>query len=70
MKQYKGTIEDTKESCVMIANGYWVGEKGRHITSYERIDKKDPNIYRQYSKDRHNRFWVETEDTILYEGQY
>lgn len=69
MRKYKGTIADTKESCIMVANGYWVSN-GRHITSYERVDKKDPNIYRQYSKDRHNRFYVETEDTILYDGQY
>ena len=70
MRKYKGTIENTTESCIMEANGYWVGAKGRHITSYVRVDKKDEKVFRQYSKDRNNRFWVESEDTISYPGQY
>lgn len=59
LKEYKGTIETTGEKCVMVQTGYWEGSKGRHITSYIRKDIPDN---RQYSKDRHNRFWIETED--------
>ena len=55
----KGTIEDTGEPCQMEANGFWIGNGGRHITSYLRVDKEDN---RQYSMDRHHRFWIETED--------
>lgn len=65
-----GKIEDTDERCKMQANGYWVGAGGKHITSYQRIDKDveydnagNP-VFRQYSMDRHHRFWVETEDRI------
>ena len=56
-----GTIENTCERCKMIPTGYWVGSGGRHITSYARVDKKEDK-FRQYSMDRHRRFWIETED--------
>ena len=64
MRQIKGTIENTSEKCIMVATGYWVGARGRHITSYNRIDKEETEIHRQYSMDRHHRFWIETEDKI------
>lgn len=60
MKIIGGTIENTNERCKMVATGYWVGEKGRHITSYKRVDKEDNR--HQYSMDRFHRFWIETED--------
>lgn len=65
-----GRIENTDERCKMRANGYWTGEGGRHITSYERVDKdieydeKGRPVLRQYSMDRQHRFWIETEDLI------
>ena len=59
-KRVKGTIEDTGEKCIMRPTGYWIGRRGRHITSYERADKDDP--HHQFSMDRHHRFWIETED--------
>lgn len=67
----KGTIETTGERCEMEATGFWVGAKGRHITSYVRTDKAETDsegrpVSRQYSMDRHHRFWIETEDRILY----
>ena len=75
MKRYirndiSGRIADTDERCVMRDNGFWVGDRGRRITSYERVDKdveyndKGVPVYRQYSMDRHRRFWVETEDEV------
>ena len=62
-----GRIAETGEKCVMQSNGYWEGPGGRRITSYWRVDKPDLNekgerVYRQYSMDRHHRFWLETED--------
>lgn len=65
-----GRIENTDERCVMRMNGYWTGEGGRHISSYERIDKEveyaddGTPVFRQYSMDRHHRFWIESEDKI------
>lgn len=65
-----GRIEDTGERCVMEPTGYWIGANGRHITSYERVDKeieydRDGNpVKRQYSMDRQHRFWIETEDRV------
>ncbi len=65
-----GKIASTDERCVMKPNGYWVGTGGRHITSYERVDKdveyndRGEPVNRQYSMDRQHRFWVETEDEI------
>lgn len=60
-----GSIYETGERCQMQANGFWVGEKGRRITSYIRIDKNEPEgIFRQYSMDRHHRFFIESEDRI------
>lgn len=53
----------------MRANGYWTGG-GKRTTSYERIDKdveyddKGNPVVRQYSMDKHRRFYVETEDYI------
>lgn len=66
-REISGTIAETGEPCKMRANGYWTGERGRHITSYERTDKQEYNkdgkpVYRQYSMDRHRRFYLETED--------
>lgn len=62
-----GTIEATGEKCRMQSTGYWVGEGGRHITSYVRVDKDEPEgIERQYSMDRQHRFWIETEDKVYY----
>ena len=58
-----GTIYETGERCKMQSNGYWTGSKGRHITSYVRVDKNEPEgIARQYSMDRKHRFFIETED--------
>lgn len=57
-KEHKGKIENTDETCVMVLTGFWISGS-RKISSYIRKDKPDN---RQYSKDRHNRFWVETED--------
>lgn len=63
----KGTIEDTGERCAMQSVGYWIGAKGRHITSYVRVDKKEPDgISRQYSMDRQHHFWIETEEDRVY----
>ena len=61
-----GTIETTGEKCKMQINGFWIGAKGRHISSYVRIDKDEQpeGIHRQYSMDKHHRFWIETEDKI------
>ena len=59
MRPIGGTIENTSERCKMVANGFWVGGKGRRITSYERVDKEDN---KQYSMDRFHRFWIETEN--------
>lgn len=58
-----GTIEDTGERCKMVMAGYWVGERGRHISSYVRVDKFD---WKQYSMDRGHHFWIETDDTPSY----
>ncbi len=50
--------------------GYWVADKGRRVTSYERVDKDveytddGTPVRRQYSMDRQHRFWVETEEEI------
>lgn len=60
-----GKIEGTSERCKMQSNGFWVGAHGKHITSYVRVDKDEPEgIERQYSMDRHHNFWIETEDRI------
>lgn len=65
-----GRIAETGEPCKMRMNGYWVGAGGRHISSYERIDKEveyddeGRPVFRQYSMDRQHRFWLETEDII------
>lgn len=66
-----GTIFETGEKCKMQINGYWIGGNGRHISSYERIDNLEPEhdkygrtVYRQYSMDRHHKFYLETEDVI------
>ena len=67
-----GRIAETGEPCVMRMNGYWVGAKGRHISSYERVDKEveyDEDgrpVFRQYSMDRQHRFWLESEDRLYY----
>lgn len=65
-----GRLASTGEPCVMRINGYWIGGNGQHITSYERVDKEveynedgDP-VFRQYSMDRHHRFFLESEDNI------
>lgn len=74
MKKYilsnvAGRIGDTNERCIMYPNGYWT-MNGKRVTSYKRADKdieyNDEGIPvdRQYSMDRHHRFWVETEDEI------
>ena len=65
-----GRIAETGEPCKMRMNGYWVGGGGKHISSYERVDKEveynedGRPVYRQYSMDRHHRFWLETEDIV------
>lgn len=56
---HKGIIADTGEQCEMRANGFWIGARGAHITSYERIDKEDGI---QYSKEKCNVFHIETVD--------
>ena len=54
----------------MRSTGYWIGARGQHITSYERVDKdveyddKGRPVYRQYSMDKHHVFYLETEDVI------
>jgi len=74
MKRYiksdvTGKIAETGEKCIMRPNGFWV-QGGRRITSYERVDKdieyndRGKPVRRQYSMDRHRRFWMETEDAI------
>ena len=69
-KPIKGIIYETGEKCLMRMNGYWVGAGGRHISSYERVDKdveyddKGRPVYRQYTMDRHHVFYLETEDVI------
>jgi len=55
----KGRLADTGEKCVMEANGFWLADRGRKITSYVRIDKPDN---KQYSMDRRRLFYVETVD--------
>lgn len=60
-----GKIEGTSERCKMQMNGFWIGAHGKHISSYVRVDKDEPEgIERQYSMDRHHNFWIETEDRI------
>lgn len=60
-----GRIEGSEERCKMQSNGYWIGAHGKHITSYIRVDKNEPEgIQRQYSMDKQHRFWIETEDKI------
>ena len=59
MRYVKGTIAETGEKAIFVANGYWIAYGGRKITSYVRVDKEDN---KQYSKDRHNNFYVETVD--------
>lgn len=61
-----GTLAETGEKCVMRMTGYWIGSGGRHISSYERVDQQETDIHRQYSMDRKHRFYVETEDKILW----
>ena len=66
-----GTIADTGERCAMQSTGYWTGAGGRHITSYQRVDKPEYNsrgeqVYRQYTMDRQHRFYLETEDSWEY----
>lgn len=64
-----GRIAITDEKCVMRPIGYWV-QDGRRVTSYERVDKeieyddRGRPVRRQYSMDRHRRFWLETEDAV------
>lgn len=64
-----GKIADTGERCTMRATGYWTGG-GRRTTSYERTDvdveynDRGEPVFRQYSMDKHHRFYVETEDRI------
>lgn len=65
-----GKIAETGERCVMRPIGYWVADKGRRVTSYERVDKDveytddGTPVRRQYSMDRQHRFWVETEEEV------
>lgn len=61
-----GTIENTGEKCKMQMNGFWIGARGRHISSYIRIDIDETieGVTRQYSMDKKHRFWIETEDKI------
>jgi hypothetical protein len=58
---HSGTIYETGERAKFVANGYWIGPKGRHITSYERVDVEE-TPYRQYSRDRYGNYYIETED--------
>lgn len=70
VRSTRGTIYETGEKCLMRSTGYWVGARGQHITSYERVDKdveyddRGRPVYRQYSMDRHHLFYLETEDVI------
>ena len=65
-----GTIYETGEKCKMQPNGYWVGSRGQHITSYERVDvdqeydEKGRAVFRQYSMNRKHQFFIETEDIV------
>ena len=40
-----GKIEGTSERCKMQSNGFWVGAHGKHITSYVRVDKDEPETF-------------------------
>lgn len=64
MRTFKGTIyeQDAKEynlpeHCEMIAIGYWVGARGRQVTSWVFANGSYPKM--QFSKDRHNVFYLE-----------
>lgn len=65
---HRGKIPETGDTGLFQANGYWIGTRGRHITSYIRVDTYETNaagdpVTRQYSRNRHNEFFIETEDT-------
>lgn len=57
MRKTYGTLAETGEKVIMTSTGYWIGEGGRHVTSYERVDKKEEGY--QYSMDRKHRFYLE-----------
>lgn len=65
MKTYRGFInsEDAQEfnlptdKVEMEINGYWVGAKGQHISSYVFKDGSHPEM--AFTRDRHNRFYLE-----------
>lgn len=59
MRTYKGVIYETGEKATFVSNGFWIGSKGRHITSYERTDVEDT---KQYSRDKNNVFYTEMWD--------
>ena len=64
MRTYKGTIyEPDREEynlpskCEMVNNGYWVAGS-RKVNSYVFANGKHQEL--QFSKDRHNVFYLET----------
>lgn len=61
LRKINGFIPQTGEWGVFQENGFWVAARGRHVTSYVRVDIEE-YPHRQYSKDRHNYFYIETED--------
>lgn len=75
VKTISGYIFDDESNTIgnkrykFIPNGYWVGAKGKHITSYYKADSdnglEDDGYIRQYSMSRvngHNVFFIETVD--------
>lgn len=58
----RGKLASTGERVEMEMTGYWVAARGRHVGSWVRTDGEPDGKYRQYSKDRHNNFYLETED--------
>ena len=66
MRTFKGTIyeQDAREynlpsKCEMVCNGYWTAGS-REISSYVFADGSHPEM--QFSKDRHNTFYLESVD--------
>ena len=74
MKKHKGCInsKDAKEyglpeeKLEFVEVGYWVGAN-RKITSYKLVDtqyEEKLSLEFQFSRDRHNIFYIETVDKI------
>lgn len=65
MKTYTGIIyiKDSNEynlpkgKVKMVCNGFWIGEKGKHISSYVFADGTNPEM--AFTRDRKNIFYLE-----------